>query len=806
MYNNRQIKISIAGSRKATKWQTQQLWWSEFVERLAVPVRSPEPLSEYLRYPKSKQDDLKDVGGYVGGELIGGLRKANSVAGRDLITLDMDSIPVSGTSDILRRVDVLGCAFAVYSTRKHEEYKPRLRVIIPLSRTVTPDEYEPAARMLASLVGMQFCDPSTFEASRLMYWPSASADSQYIYTYADKPFANPDGVLAMYKDWRDYTQWPQVPGVQDVVKTPGGKQADPTTKPGIIGAFCRVYDIYRVMSEILPGTYETCDIGPERYTYTGGSTTGGAVVYENGLYLYSHHATDPAAGKLCNAFDLVRYHLYGKLDDEAKPDTPTNKLPSYMSMCKHAVADSYVAALLNKEHYDEATSDFNLPAQPAEDVDLNWIKKLQLNSSTGKPECTRENIRIILEHDPLLRGKLGYDAYAHRYTALGALPWNQSADRRMWVDVDDAGVRHYLEKTYTLAGKEKIEDAVALVMHKHQFNELREYLSGVTWDGVPRVDTLLIDYFGAEDNIYSREVIRKALTAAVARVMDPGVKFDTMTIITGPQGTGKSTFLAKLGRKWFSDSLCTFEGKEAYELIQGKWIIEVSELNAMNKSEFNAVKQFLSKQVDSFRVAYGHRVEDFPRGCVFFGTTNEAEFLRDATGDRRFWPVDSNARTPTKDVFRDLDGEVDQIWAEAMYYWQSGEPLILSDSASVIAKRQQKLHKESNAKEGLIRDFLDKRVPEDWSKRSVEARRVWWGGEFDRARVTTWERDRVCAVEIYTELFGGDAKMMKRQDTVEINGILANIEGWKRFDDIARFGPYGFQRGYYNDKIDPFKR
>lgn len=267
MINDRKIEIAIAGSRKSVHWQTQTIMWSEFCEKIKVPVRSSESLQEYLGYNKSKQDDLKDVGGFVGGSIDGGRRKANAIIGRDLITLDLDNIPRSGTEDILKRVGSLGCGAAIYSTRKHSDYAPRLRVILPLDRTVTADEYEPIARKIAALIGISFADPTTFEPSRLMYWPSCSSDSTYVCEIYDLPFINADGILAMYEDWKDISSWPQVPGVGAIDKRRLAKQEDPTQKRGIVGAFCRTYSITEAMDKFIPGMYEETSI-PGRYTFT----------------------------------------------------------------------------------------------------------------------------------------------------------------------------------------------------------------------------------------------------------------------------------------------------------------------------------------------------------------------------------------------------------------------------------------------------------------------------------------------------------------------------------------------------------
>lgn len=798
MQFDRQIIISAAGSRKSTQWPAQTLYWSDFVQRLHTAIRSTETLAEYLKMPKSKQDDLKDVGGFVGGELEGGRRKANAVKGRDLITLDFDNIPPFETENVLRRIESLGCAYAVYSTRKHSPDRPRLRLIVPTDRTVSPDEYEPIARKLAEMVGIEMCDPTTFQVTRLMYWPSCSADSQYVFYYGDKPFLSADGMLALYADWRDWMSWPQVPGADSQHVRLATKQGDPLTKPGVVGAFCRQYDIYSVMETFLPGIYEPTD-DPTRFTYTGGSTTGGAIVYDDGKFLYSHHATDPCSGRLVNSFDLVRLHKFGDQDDDALPGTPTNRLPSYTAMVAFALQDAGVAAIMQQERYEKAVEAFQDTAGqddlPAEQ-DLDWIRKLELSPTTGRPAKTTDNIIIILEHDPLLRGKIAYDEFAVRGMAMGALPWDPRPERRQWTDVDDAGLRHYLERTYGITGKEKVLDAVALVGHRHSYNEVQEYLRSLKWDGVQRLDTLLIDYLGAEDNIYTRTVSRKAIVAAVARAMQPGCKYDNMPILVGPQGIGKSTFLRILGRKWYSDSLTTFEGKEASELIQGIWINEVGELAGMSRSETSAVKQFLSRTEDIYREPYGRRTSNYPRRCVFWGTTNDSEFLRDRTGNRRFWPVEVGLQPPKKSVFEDLEQEVDQIYAEAFMYWQMGEPLYLTGEAAEIAKQKQEEHQESNAKEGLIREFIERPVPVGWEKRDIATRRLYWTAEFGKYEGETVPRDRVCAAEIWVECFGGDLKHFRRTDAMEINSILATIEGWKRQSVAMRFGPYGVQKGF----------
>jgi putative DNA primase/helicase len=792
--NDRQIIISSAGSRKATNWPSQVLYWSELVERLRTPVRGLETLEEYLRLPKSRQDELKDVGGFVGGTLKEGRRRAGNVLSRDIVTLDLDNIEAGGTKEVLRKIEALGCAYAVYSTRKHEEGRPRLRVLVPLSRAATSDEYEPLARKLAQIIGIQLCDGTTFEVSRLMYWPSCCKNSNYIFAFGDKPFLDTQGMLQLYTDWRNILEWPEVPGHKSSPVKLAAKQGNPVEKEGIVGAFCKTYDLYKAMEVFLPGVYIPCEDSPERYTYSGSSTTGGAVVYEKGNFLYSHHCSDPACGKLCNAFDLVRLHKFSDLDLEAKSDTPVSKLPSYTAMCQLALEDKAVAAVLNKERYEKAAEDF--ASAYVESDDPNWMDRLQMNKKTGCYLSTTDNILIILDNDELLKNKIAFDEFANRALTLGELPWNKMSLRRQWTDVDDAGLRHYLERSYNIIGKDRIFDAVALCAHKHSFNDVKEYLAALKWDGVKRVEILLIDYLGAKDTAYTRAVMRKSLAAAVARAMTPGCKYDYMPIFAGPQGIGKSTFLRLLGRRWYSDSLQTFEGKEASEMIQGIWINEVGELNGLSRSETNAVKQFLSRTEDIYREPFGRRTGCYPRRGVFFGTTNDSEFLKDRTGNRRFWPVDVGVGPIKKDVWSTLPEEVDQIWAEAYLYWQLGEQLYLSGEVEEESKRAQESHSESSAKEGIIREFVGRPLPLDWDKRSLHERRLYWSCEFGRSNVDTTERQRICAAEVWCECLGGDLKYMKRYDALEINSILSTIPGWTKNNSTCRYGCYGPQKGF----------
>lgn len=485
------------------------------------------------------------------------------------------------------------------------------------------------------------------------------------------------------------------------------------------------------------------------------------------------------------------------LDDDAAPGTPTNRLPSYTAMCELAAQDTKVSRLLLKERWDEATEGFQA-VQSDEPEDDRWRERLKMHPKSGLPLPTIDNIWIILENDPRLKGRFALNEFAGRGEVLGALPWAEGTQRRLWGDNDNAGLYWYLEKVYGITGRANVDGALSLHSERHAFNEVSDYLQGLHWDGQERLDTLFIDFLGAEDNEYTRAVTRKAFTAAVARAMKPGCKYDNMTILSGRQGLGKSTLLDKMSRGWFNDSIRTFEGKEASELLQGVWIVEVGELDAFRRSDVSRIKQFLSQKADRFRAAYGRHVKEIPRRCVFFGTTNNVDFLRDRTGNRRFWPVDVGVHTPTRNVWRDLDHEVDQLWAEAVVRWRSGESLYLSGELEELAKQRQEAHRETSTKEGLIMDFLELPVPKHWSNWTLEQRQVFLSGNF-KGDVELVPRERVCALEIWCELLGGKKGDMRRADTQEINGILDSLPGWIRTRNSVRFGYCGAQRGFIRE-------
>jgi predicted P-loop ATPase len=785
------LTIATAGSRKSVSWKNQNVTWGELAQRLSITQRTAETQDEYNSMLRAKKDDIKDVGGFVGGALKNGRRKAESIIYRQLLTLDIDSVP-QGEDPWPTVILVIGCAAILYSTHSHSTKSPRLRLVIPLSRHVTPDEYAALSRRIAGDIGMDLCDDTTYEAHRLMYWPSSSIDAEYRFEIADNPWLDVDEQLARYKNWRDTTEWPTSSRKTEIMRRLAKKQGDPLEKPGVVGAFNRVYSIEDAIALFLPEVYEP-SATESRYDYIPADSSAGLVVYDDGKFAYSHHATDPICGKLCNAFDLVRLHMYGELDDNASPGTPINRLPSYNSMSELAVDDAEVRRNLAEHKLKELSEAFD------EEEDTEWLGKLK-QSAKGVIEPTIDNALVIMTHDSTLKDKYYYDDFRGRPIVCGDLPWMKYANRvsDVWTDTDDAGVRQLIEKKYEIDSITKIRDAVDLAMLEKRRHPVRDYLLGLQWDGQKRADMIFIDYLGAADNLYTREVTRKALLGAVARIMEPGCKHDHILVLVGPQGCRKSTTLAKLGKKWFSDSLYTLTGKDAYEQLQGYWIIEMGEMAATRKAELEQIKQFISKQSDNFRAAYARRTQEYPRQCAFFGSTNDDEFLRDPTGGRRFWPVTvGDIGRSRADGF--TDEIVNQVWAEIVVRYKAGEQWYLSEEAEAQAREVQSAHTEHNGKQGLVENFLESMVPKNWDERDLDGRLMFYGGGFGGDEKGTERRERVCALEIWTELFNGDIKAYSQAQARDITGMLRQVKGWKFYGAAHCGKPYGKQRAFVRD-------
>lgn len=778
------ITIATGRSRKETQWKNKEMLWSDLVERLSETHRTNETYEEYKKSTKSKKDEIKDVGGFVGGTLKEGRRKSDNVVWRQVVTLDADFVK----GDLWAGFEVImGCGGVLYSTHSHTPNRARLRVVIPLKRPVTPDEYQAISRKIADDLGIDFFDDTTYQPHRLMYWPSTSKDGEFIFKQLDEEWLDPDDVLSRYEDWTDSSYWPESSRTKVERKRLADKQGDPREKKGIIGAFCRTYTVTDVIDKFLKEVYKPCD-DPNRYTYIDGSSAGGLIIYSEGDFAYSHHGTDPISGKLCNSFDLVRLHKFGDLDEEAKEGTPISKMPSYIGMQELAREDTEVKKIIASERIGSASEDFG--------DEVEWQASLEIDNR-GELKNTLTNMILILRHDPNLEG-IYYNELRESLDVKGDLKWKKF--KSGWNKTDEASLAGYVDLNYKLYSPGKLKEAVVKVAVERSIHPIKEYLKELPkWDEVKRVDELLIRYLGAEDNIYTKETTRKTLVAAIARIYTPGIKFDTTLVLVGKQGIGKSTIFAKLGGVFFSDSLSISDMKDktAAEKLQGYWLIEMGELAGIRKVDEDTLKSFLTRVDDKYRASYGYTVEDHPRQCIIVGTTNqESGFLRDITGGRRFWPV--NVSGETKDKPWNIK-DINQIWSEVLFYYNKGESLILSKSAESYANTAQIEALESDEREGIVKEYLDKLLPENWDDMDIYARRSFIrGDEFSKNKSGTVEREKVCTMEIWCELFGKEATTMRKIDSYELNAIMRKIEGWKKYDGNKqgrlRVPLYGIQR------------
>ena len=774
------MKIAYGNSRMEKRWKNNEISWDDFCKRVSTTQTTTETVEEYRKMTKPQQDAVKDVGGFVGGHLRGGRRKTGTVLCRSMLTLDMDH----GTPDILDELSLLNShELCVYSTHKHTPEAPRLRLIFPLKRDVSEEEYPALARKVAQEIGMDLFDDTTYQPHRLMYWPSTSRNGEYVYQVMDGDILDPDAYLGMYDDWRDVSTWPVSSRESEAVKKAAKQQADPLAKTGAVGAFCRTYPIREAIEKFLPDVYAP-SVMEGRYDYIPADSSAGVIIIDE-KFAYSFHATDPACGQLLNAFDAVRVHKF--------PDDDPKK--SYNAMAEFAVADERVKLRIFEEKRQAAAEDFDEADPDA------WKKQLQYEKKSMELKNNLHNLMLILENDENLKG-IVFNQLADGMEIRGKVPWPHPA--KFWRDADDAQLICYVDAAYGTFSARNYDIAVTKAVDDRSYHPIREFFETLPdWDGVERADTLLIDYLGAEDTPYVRAVTRKELCAAYCRVYHPGIKFDSMIVLNGDQGIGKSTLIAKLGGEWYSDSLnlSDMNDKTAAEKLQGYWIMEIGELAGMRKADLDKVKAFISRQDDKYRASFGRRVTPHPRQCVFFGTTNSQNgYLRDITGNRRYW----NVKVPGNGRYKPWDMDEDtvkQVWAEVMVYAKAGEKLYLSPELEDYAKEEQRAAMERDDREGLVQEYLDMLLPGNWDSMDVYKRRDYVRDADDPMRPDgSVRRMEVSNMEIWCECFGKAKEDMKPSDSYAISAIMERIAGWSKTGKAKILPIYGRQRIYKREE------
>ncbi len=776
------VKIAVCNRKTNLKYKNQEHSWSYLKERNRTPVRTSETTEEYQKASKEQRDAAKDQGGFVGGWLKDGRRIAQNVLSRGIGALDADSIPAEVDFPALVRDKLHGCEYFLYSTHSHTPEAPRFRIAILLSREVAPDEYPALMRMIAKQIGMDYFDDSTYQANRMMYWASCPVNGEFVFEENSGEALNPGVFLAMYDDWRDVSQWPTSSRQSEAIQRNASHQTDPLTKGGLVGAFNRAYfPIENALTEFLSDVYEPAAV-PGRYSYVPADSVAGVVIYDD-RFVYSFHASDPACERLSNAFDIVRAHKYGNLDEKE----------SYKAMCGFAQEQPAVKALLAEEREKQAKYDF-------EDADDDWKSKLAYMPRSKLLENSVWNLMLILTHDPDF-AHFGYNELAGRVQLTGDVPWERPLGNRYWRDADTAQMKALIDMRYLPFSTRNHDVCFTKVADDRRFHPIRDYLDGLPpWDKKPRVETLLVRCLQADDTPYVRSVTRKTFAAAVARIYRPGTKFDSVLVFDGAQGIGKSTLFKDLvGDEYYSEtlSLTDMDDKSGAEKLQGFWIVEIGELAGMKKADIEKVKAFISTADDKYRPSYGKTVESHPRQCIIIATVNgDRGYLRDITGNRRFWIVKARQEEQVK-KWSFTPEERDQIWAEAKMIYEAGEKLYLEGDLIPAAEEAQREAMEADERQGMVEEYLERLLPEDWDDMDIYRRRDYIRDPDDPTLPKgTVRRVVVSNPEIWCECFGKNLSEMKPADSYAIAALMTRVDGWERSNERCKQAIFGRQRLY----------
>lgn len=772
----RKLNIAIGASSKAKKWNNSFVSFDELCNRLKETIRTDETVAEYTKAKKEERDKAKDRGGFVGGLLKNNRRTKENIISRSMLTLDADRAEVDFILNFKE-----GCKYktCLYTTHGHIPSKPRIRIIIPLSRDVSPDEYVAISRYFANEWQMDQFDECSYIPTQLMYWPTTPKDGEFLFYELGDEWLNPDKFLEKYPDWDDVTTLPTSSKEMALRESSKNKQQNPLTKEGLVGSFCRTYTITSAIETFLSDIYKASS-KDGRYDYIPADSVAGVVIYDD-LFAYSHHATDPANGMLLNAFDLVRIHKFGNEDEKR----------SFNEMCDFVINDDKVKVLMVDEKIKSIDEDFS----------SDWKKRLTYNKRSTILENTSQNLILILENDSDFQG-FAYNALAQQIEIIGEVPWNRALGNNFWRDSDTAQLKALIDKRYLAFSNRNYDIAFTKVVDDRHFHPIRDYLNNLPkWDGIKRVESLFIDNLEADDNDYVRAVTRKIFAAAVARIHEPGIKFDSIPVIDGEQGIGKSTLIKDLvSSKYYSEtlSLTDMDDKSGAEKLQGFWVIEIGELAGMKKADIEKVKAFISTSDDKFRPSYGKVVASHPRQCIIIATINgERGYLRDITGNRRFWIIKVHQKEQKK-KWRFTQDFINQFWAEAQELYKSGEKLYLEGELLSIAKAKQQDAMEIDERRGVVEAYLNTLLPENWDELDLQERRnfLYYDDELIKKSKGTVLRNTVSNLEIWCECLGKNISDLKASDSYAIAAIMTQILEWERTSKSKILHIYGKQRYY----------
>ncbi len=777
----RDLAIAYGNNRQAKKWVNKTTSFDELKERLKVTIRTTESAEEYAKFSKAQKDNAKDHGGFVAGALKGGRRKIDAVELRSMVALDGDRIDKTFLENYETSTPYTS---VLYTTHSSTDENPRVRLIFPLTRDVTPEEFVAVSRYLAQMLGIDYFDECSYQPNQLMYWPSTPSNGSFVYKEVDKNWLNPDEILNAHPEWTDPTRLPTSSRESKANTVANQKVQDPLEKDGIVGLFNRVYfPISKAIDAFLSDVYEPTE-NENRYHLIESSSIAGVEIKEEGKFVYSHHAKDPAYLKLCNAFDIVRIHKFGDDDDKK----------SFRDMCEFAMQVDEVKVLAANERLALAEEDFSADGD-------DWKTRLKYQPKTSLLENSVYNLNLILNNDPDFRN-FAYNELANRIQVTGSLPWERPEGNKFWRDADTAQLKSIIDIRYLPFSSRNHDVAFTKIADDRRFHPIRNYLDSLpVWDGTKRVEDVFIKYLKADDTDYIRTVTRKTFAAAVARIYVPGIKFDCVPVLDGDQGIGKSTIVKDLvTADYYSEtlSLTDMDDKSGAEKLQGFWVVEIGELAGMRKADIEKVKAFLSTSDDKYRPSYGKVVESHPRQCIVIATVNgERGYLRDITGNRRFWIIKVHQKKQKK-TWNFTEEYRQQFWAEAKEIWKSSEKLYLEGDILEEAEKAQKGAMETDERVGMVEEYLNTPLPADWDDMDLFARRNYLNGsEFGGTQhIGTIARTSVSNAEIWCECLNHSLPDLKTTDSYQIAALMAQINGWERTTNIKRLPIYGRQRLY----------
>jgi len=766
------LAVATAPKRDSKQWKNEVVSWSE--------------IRDWMGQPANK----KEAGNYVLGRLVAdGRRNNKTVEARSALTLDVDH-PDGGFLETLETQEYLHIWHSTYSSTPDN---PRYRIIIPLDREISPAEYEAAARGVMQVLGDDNFDPGSIEYARYMFKPSSQKPTWFVWGEGGAKIAHAEDLIALAPA--------SLAGLPPI--RPGRNKRDPFKIEGLVGQFNRAYQDFDELIAEYDLPYEKHS--EKRWTLKGaiGSAAGVGEVAA-GLW-YSHHGGDPAHGEACTAFDMVRLHLFGHMDEDVKPTTPVNRKPSYTAMVDLASDDDRVKTAVFRdleEDFQDILGDDPEPSTTApvddseEDVEKprDWRTQLAINRA-GNVVDSFDNWKLISENDPDFQA-LTFNEMTSSIEIDRDLSWRAfKPSNRGWMEADLKHMKIMMERRYRLkVAKERIDEMVTLRAFDRAVDPVADYLRRLEgkWDGTARLETCLP---GVKPTDFTRLVARKSLVAAVARAMDPGVKWDHVLVLFGDEGKGKSYWIDKMSMGWTAD-LGDIRRPDTLLKISRTWIVVSDEGHSLKKADADEQKEFLTRRVDVFRAPYERAPADHPRRCVIWGSTNDDVFLRRQQGNRRFLIVHTDGKVDFDLLTPDY---VDQVWAEAYHLWQQGEQLWLTDEESALAHQEREYYTEDDSLAGRIEDFLNMRVPNDWATMGRGSRTQFYRDYQDgmiEAEETGSEIKLTCPVQIWYELMG-EVRNPSKKDLQDIRESMKNVSGWRRVKNPVWFGGgYGTQRVY----------